>query len=98
MIANLVYDDKNRPVKAKLGNTKDGDGWRYRGRGFIQLTGRNNYTAASKYTEKYANIEIISDEGANKVGTNAEVAMLACMGYWVADERTIQKKANGEKM
>lgn len=97
MIANLVYDDKNRPVKAKLGNTKDGDGWRYRGRGFIQLTGRNNYTAASKYTEKYANIEIISDEGANKVGTNAEVAMLACMGYWVADERTIQKKANGEK-
>lgn len=97
MIANLVYDDKNRPVKAKLGNTKDGDGWRYRGRGFIQLTGRNNYTAASKHTEKYANIEIISDEGANKVGTNAEVAMLACMGYWVADERTIQKKANGEK-
>lgn len=97
MIANLVYADKNRTVKAKLGNTKDGDGWRYRGRGFIQLTGRNNYTAASKYTEKYANIEIISDEGANKVGTNAEVAMLACMGYWVADERTIQKKANGEK-
>ncbi|WP_336703289.1 hypothetical protein [Chryseobacterium indologenes] len=97
MIANLVYDDKNRPIKAKLGNTKDGDGWRYRGRGFIQLTGRNNYTAASKYTEKYANVEIISDEGANKVGTNAEVAMLACMGYWVADERTIQKKANGEK-
>jgi len=97
MIANLVYDDKNRPAKAKLGNTKHGDGWRYRGRGFIQLTGRNNYTAASKYTEKYANIEIISDEGANKVGTSAEVAMLACMGYWVADERAIQKKANGEK-
>lgn len=97
MIANIVYDDKNRPPKAKLGNTQMGDGWRYRGRGFIQLTGRNNYVASNKYTEKYTGIEIISDSGANKVGTSAEIAMIACMGYWVADSRKIQTKANGQK-
>ena len=43
------YDIKFNPQKAKaLGNTMPGDGERFKGRGFIQLTGRWNYTQAGQ--------------------------------------------------
>jgi predicted chitinase len=45
-----MYDkDGKRPKVAKdLGNTQKGDGVRFHGRGYVQLTGRSNYGKAGK--------------------------------------------------
>ena len=76
MIANRVYNDTYR--KYKMGNTEDGDGWRFRGRGLKQLTGRDNYTRFGK------SVDMTAEEAAEYVATPAGAIESACW-FWDAN-------------
>src|SRR3990167_2994459 len=54
-IANRVYANR-----MGNGDENSGDGWKYRGRGYIQLTGKNNYTSFSKAIGENIDAEIMS--------------------------------------
>lgn len=75
MIANYVYMDKYRSKGGQMGNVNEGDGYRFRGRGLKQLTGRNNYTAFGK------TVGMTAEEAAEYVATEKGAIESACW-FW----------------
>ncbi|WP_322997542.1 peptidoglycan-binding protein [Castellaniella sp.] len=68
------------PKKAKeLGNTKAGDGWRYRGNGIMQTTGRYNHRAMGQK----AGLGDLFEDDPGKV-TAAEYALIPALVEWQA--------------
>lgn len=78
-IANYVYQDEFRSKQGALGNTNAGDGWRFRGRGIKQLTGRNNYTAFAK------SVGMSAEEAAEYVATPKGALESACW-FWATNK------------
>lgn len=93
-IANKVYADR-----MGNGDEASGEGWRYRGRGLIQLTGKNNYEQCGNGIGK----DLVSNPDA--LTEAADTSVLAACWYWdthklneYADQddiKTITKKING---
>ena len=86
-IANRVYFDKYR--KYKMGNTNEGDGWLFRGRGLKQLTGRENYT---KFGES---VNMTAEEAAEYVATPAGAVESAC---WFWDTKKLNNIADTDNV
>lgn len=67
-LANKVYG-------GRLGNTAPDDGWRYRGRGLIQITGRDNYALMEQIT----GMSLVSDPD---LLLQQEPALRASLAWW----------------
>lgn len=92
-IANVVYANR-----MGNGNTASRDGWKYRGRGIIQLTGKYNYQQLSEHLKR----DVVNDP--DYVSTY-EGAILSAAWFWNSrglneladkdDALAITKKING---
>lgn len=81
-----------------LGNVKPGDGARYKGRGFIQITGRANYTQAAKDL----GIDLVNHP---ELAEKPDVAAKVSLWYWktrvqpkisnFTNTKAVTKKVNG---
>ena len=90
-IANKVYANR-----MGNGNPESGDGWKFRGRGLIQLTGQENYFKFFKSINKPINIDYL---------TTPEGAVESSCWYWddkdtnhyadIDDIVSVTKKING---
>jgi len=93
-IANVVYANR-----MDNGDTDSGDGWRYRGRGPIQLTGKANYTAFSE------DMDVDAVDNPDIVSEDKEVALKSAIWFWnknglnryadSGDIKTMTKRING---
>lgn len=95
-IIGVPYDSKKRPPKHKAnqveianiayagrlgnGDAASGDGWRFRGGGFIQVTGRDQYETINQTIKKYCPdfTETITFENIN----NVKESMISALAYW----------------
>ena len=92
-IANRVYADR-----MGNGNEKSGDGWKFRGRGFLQITGKSNYQLLAKEAEidSFENPDLLLQE---------VYAMISALWFWkrnnlnaIADRNdimTLTRRING---
>lgn len=94
-IANRVYG-----ARMSNGPEATGDGWRFRGRGIIQITGRDNYTRCSQ--DLYEDDTLLQDP--DKLCSKDGAIYSACWFWWgrglndfadAGDMLTITKRING---
>jgi putative chitinase len=89
-IANKVYG-------GRMGNGPEasGDGWKYRGRGPIQLTGKDNYRAFAKdMFEDWENLF----ENPDWVTSDRDFALMSAIWFWNKNKLNVQADSGDIKL
>lgn len=76
-IASRVYANR-----MQNGNESSGDGWRYRGRGILQITGKHNYGACSAFLFDGDNEVLLKDPDAL---LRPDLAVESACWFWQAN-------------
>lgn len=103
-IANTIYGGPWG--KVNLGNTQPGDGWEFKGRGYIQLTGRSLYTRFNNYYAQRFGIVYTLEELSAKLATDIHMMVHSAtwcfaVAFQLIDEalsddfKTITRRVNG---
>ena len=90
MIANKVYG-------GRMGNGPEssGDGWKYRGRGPIQLTGKDNYRAfAQEMFEDWQNLF----DNPDWVTADRDFALMSAIWFWNKNKLNVQADSGDIKL
>lgn len=92
-------------LSARLGNLRAGDGFRYRGRGAIQTTGRDNYARTRDRMRKLVGSSVPDFVADPALVATPEWACLTAASYWIerglnrfadaGDQLTLTKRING---
>jgi putative chitinase len=75
-----------------LGNIKKGDGVRFKGRGLIQLTGRDNYDEYGKYIKK----DFLKPGNEHLIATTPKYALDVSLWFW--NKRKLNKYADTDNL
>lgn len=97
-LAERVYGLGNPKKARELGNTRPGDGFKYRGGGDLQLTGGANYKRIGELTgfDLYENPDQLSDPEISFEVAVVEFVKLKCVAPAQKDDiLTVTKRVNG---
>jgi len=80
-LAKLIFGHRK-----DLGNTKNGDGYKFRGSGYLMFTGRSNVKQFTSYYDKHFGSELDFSKHPNLLRTNKKMAALSAMWHWLKYE------------
>lgn len=84
MIANIAYSNRK-----ELGNIGGDDGWNFRGRGLIQITGREIYTFCTPYTMRFENQDVLTNPDLVGQKTSLGVSTSMIFFLWKKNKKGI---------